>query len=248
MFSIIVQELCRSLAPFQTFIVRHQKASNISRCKEKSWTNFYHAAVSGFPSIAAVTGCKKFGVLLAIETFSHLLEITFPQQRSTSKTPAFHLSARDCDVVSHIGGSIVSKLQRRYKRHKQDNREECISCLCNNSANPGTLTSLTEVLDRGGLKNFTQTASSIFVQLECTFRECFDSIKGNMSLSNYQSRVPDTVTCNFYESTCDSSFSEDVRDVVLSDVIKLIFKIRCHSQLQKIVRTFRVTLRGNRSP
>ena len=231
------KELCKALAPLQTFIVKGQ---HTSRCKEKSLTIFHCAAVTGFPSIAAVTGCEKFAVLLALEMFTHLLERAFPPpQASTSPILAVHLSTRDRDIVSHIGGSIISKLKRRYKSHKQELHEECVGYLCRSCGNSEAPMSLTKILDRGGLTYITPTALLIFTDLECTFRDCFNKITGNVSLTNYKSRVSDEVTCSFYEATCESSVSDDVKEVVLTDVIKLFFKIRCHNQLQKIVRTFR---------
>ena len=95
--------------------------------------------------------------------------------------------------------------------------------------------SLTKILDRGGLTYITPTALLIFTDLECTFRDCFSKITGNVSQTNYKSRVSDEVTCSFYEATCESSVSDDVKEVVLTDVIKLFFEILCHSQFQKNV-------------
>ena len=216
-----------------------------SRSKEKSWTRFHQAAVNGFPGVGAVTGCAKFAMLLALEIFTHLLEIAFPPQPTTN-TLVTELSSTDIDIVSHIGGSIVCKLRKRYRSHKREDREECIESLCKHRGGgsvpdqPGASTSLTTVLDRGGLTHITATALTVFNDLERTFRNCFDKITTDMSPKYYQSRVVDAVTCTFYEATCESSVSDDVKENVLSDVIKLFFKIRCHSQLQKIVRTFRI--------
>ena len=200
--------------------------------------------MNGFPGIGAVTGCNKFATLLALEMFTHLLEIAFPPQPTTDTLVA-ELSSRDIDVVSHIGGSIVCKLRKRYRSRKQEDREECVDYLCSHRGGsapdqPGASTSLTAVLDRGGLTHITATALTVFNDLERKFRNCFDKITSDMSPTYYQSRVVDAVTCTFYEATCESSISDDVKESVLSDVIKLFFKIRCHSQLQKIVRTFRI--------
>ena len=161
----------------------------------------------------------------------------------STDTLVAELSSRDIDVVYHIGGSIVCKLRKRYRSRRQEDREECIEYLCRGGSapdQPGASTSLTAVLDRGGLAHITATALTVFSYLECMFRNCFDKITSHMSPTYYQSRVIDAVTGTFYEATCESSVSDDVKESVLSDVIKLFFKIRCHSQLQKIFCTFRI--------
>ena len=139
---------------------------------------------------------------------------------STSTVP---LSEREMDITAHIGGSIVFKLKKRYRACRKAKHEECILYL-GRPQESASATSLTTVLDRGGLVHLSAVASDVFVELETTFRECFCDSDRVMQLAKYMRRISDTVIRNFYEATCDSSVTDAVRDPVLGDVIKLFSK------------------------
>ena len=232
-FVPLEQELLHELTPFVSFVAQPSK--------EKSWNTFHRAAASGFPGIAAITGCSRFATLLALEVFSHLMEKASPVPPCGNNTTNNQLTDRDCDIVVYIGGSVVAKLHRRYSSIADGrNKKDCVACLKDNQNSYDIPTSLTELLDRGGLTYISTIAISLFTELERKFRNCFDKLSGNVSLSTYRSAVIEEVTCIFIESTSQCNTSKETKDVVLTDVIKLYFKIRCHSQLRKIVRASRI--------
>ena len=119
--------------------------------------------MNGFPGIGAVTGCNKFAMLLALEMFTLLLEIAFPPQPTTDTLVA---------ELSYI-------VCKRYRSRKQEDREKCVDYLCSHRGGsapdqPGASTSLTAVLDRGGLTHITTTALTVINDLERKLRNCFD--------------------------------------------------------------------------
>ena len=188
-----------------------------------------------------VTGCHKFSNLIALEVFDHLIAHLFPPTSSTSVRSNQVLLPRECDIVSHIGGSILSKLRKRYRAHRKQDCEECLSFLRSSKpvSKPGEIPSLTEVLDRGGLTYLNDSTKKMFNTLESAFRDCFGKNTGKMSLKFYQDRVTDMVVFNFNDITSDCGLSEHVKELVLTDIIKLFFKIRCYSSLRSTMQKFR---------
>ena len=228
--------MCEALQPLLTFL--HKQSSNASTCEMKSWTNFHKAAIVGFPSVTAFTGCKKSANALAFDVFEHVIEHVFCGNSRDAKKSPVHLSDKENDILSHIGGSIVFKLKKRYRSKRQEHREKCITCLrtskpCNDLT---TGPSLTQVLDRGGLTYLMPSAMPILSGLELGFREFFGQNAGKLVFTSYQSKLADVVKCSFFEITSACCVEEETKEEVFKDIVKLFFKIRCASKLRKIVR------------
>ena len=166
---------------------------------------------------------------------------TFSNTSEQMDKPAKPLSIKEHDILSYIGGSIISKLRRRYRSKRQENCEHCLRCLCTSkpSFDADIQPSLTEVLDRGGLTYLVSSALPIFTDLEETFRDFFKRNVGILSFENYNSQISDLATFTFFEITGEYSIPDQVKRDIFKDIVKLFFKIRCASQLHKIVRAFR---------
>ena len=204
----------------------------------KSWTNFHNAVILGLPSVTAFTGCKKLANALAFDIFEHIVKSVFSKKSTDVEKSFVHISGKDNNILSHIGGSIVFKLKKTYRSKRQEHREKCIRCFSTSKpcTDSNTEPSLTQVLDRGGLTYLTPSAMPILCGLEVGFREFFVQNVGNLCFGSYQSVLSDEVKCTFFEIASDCFVQESEKEQVFNDVVKLFFKIRCTNKLKKIFR------------
>ena len=202
--------------------------------KEASERKFNSSLLENLPRIEPLTGSTMFTSWLCLEIFIRLLKQISEKDKPDSPPTVKH-DCRDDDIVIYIGGSIVSKLRKTAHRLTDDEKDaqlEVLSQLVSSKEESNDAeTSLTNVLDRGGLVRLVPQVQALFLELENLFLNLFSDTRLTCLSSEMYTKEclkSDIVLCGFYESTYKSTSSDTVKFHLLRGILALYFRIRAY--------------------
>ena len=202
--------------------------------KEASERKFNSSLLENLPRLEPLTGSTMFSSWLCLEIFMRLLKQISEKGQVETPTIVKH-DCRDDDIVIYVGGSIVSKLRKAAHRltdGEKDAHLEVLSHLVSSKEDSNDAeTSLTNVLDRGGLVRLVPKVQAMFLEMENLFLNLFsDTHLTCLPLEMYSQEClkNDTVLCAFYECTYESTNSDTVKFHLMKGIIALYFRIRAY--------------------
>ena len=202
--------------------------------KEASERKFNSSLLENLPRLEPLTGSTMFSSWLCLEIFTRLLKQISEKDKADSPPNVKH-DRKDDDIVIYVGGSIVSKLRKAAHRltdGEKDAHLEVLSQLVSSrDESDYAETSLTNVLDRGGLVRLVPQIQAMFLEMENLFLHLFsDTHLTSLSLEMYseERRKSDAVLCAFYESTYKSTTSDTIKFHLLRSIFSLYFRIRAY--------------------
>ena len=175
--------------------------------KEASERKFNSTILENLPRLELLTGSTMFSSWLCLEILTRLLKQISEKDKADSPLTVKH-DCKDDDIVIYVGGSIVSKLRKAAYRLTDDEKDahlEVLSQLVSSrDESDDAESSLTNILDRGGLVRLVPQIQAMFLEMENLFLNLFsDDHSTCMSLEMYTKVCleSDIVLGAFYEST-----------------------------------------------
>ena len=163
-------------------------------------------------------------------------ELDFNEEPKKSEPKPVILTPKEIDISSYIGGSVLSKLRKKYIATRSQEKNGVLqNFVANQGDDSSCLTpSLTSVKSRGGLIYLTQCGTDIFHQLEIKFQTCYPEVVTEFSIETYRR------ACYTEVAMCSRSPgkpTEQEKEFFL-DVIALYFKIRSYAKLRNRLEQF----------
>lgn len=234
------------------------------RCasKEKAITKFHQAILdtSYFKPLEALL-CPFTATSVALTVFEILMKNNYDNPQETVQSEV-EVPQTEVDIVEYIGGYVLFTIKKQAHRVKDiSERESMLQCLnaCETkdvaSATAGSASStagstqhpMTQVLDRGGLTKPSSNICQMFVNLESIFRSCFNEAH-TLSSEMYFSKclTSDCVSVCLYEEMYKINASENIKENILSGILKLYFKIRAHHKCRVYLNRHQMLTKASR--
>ncbi|KAK7481903.1 hypothetical protein BaRGS_00026811, partial [Batillaria attramentaria] len=204
--------------------------------KEKVFANFHSAFLVNKDAVQELTSAQA-AMWLCLKTLELLISANYEYNVQCEKSVPI-VPTEETDIVQYIGGFVICSLVKKARRLTDtEQRNEMLECLQHliadgHVAEPDTVSSaprpLTQVLDRGGLVKIHPNILQVFLELEGTFRSCFDGPQRHLSYQTF------TTACeqSHIISTClfDQMYgaSESVMEKILHGIWKSYFTVRAH--------------------
>ena len=134
-----------------------------SAAREASWGRFHSAVINQTSELQKVTESAAFSSWLCLRLFTNLLKQTFPMSVTRCASHSDRPLPQDEDIVVYIGGSVVAKLRKAAFRlidEEKAERLDILSQMVDLSEHQNLSTTLTDVLDRGGLVRLNCSTSA----------------------------------------------------------------------------------------
>ena len=198
--------------------------------KEKAWGQFYQAVVRNHTVITDITHSAQLTSFVCLRLFKKLLAML----TQNTPVPVFPKTPNHKrDIISYIGGSVVSKLKKaawRLTDGEKSTRLQVPNLLVSTDNEPRT-SGLTDILDRGELIRLKPNVVEMFNSMEATFSTIF-SDKINLSVSDFVLECcrNDNILCGYYERVYSSHATDNMKDQLLRNILQLYFKIRVHQR------------------
>ena len=247
-----------SVSEFSMMLQRRLASCIVSTSKvrgvicETAQAEFIKMMSKGVPALTALTSNHQLTMWLANTVFTDFIKCSSINSSSSSSSSSVGggsssssgggisssrvISPDEIDVVSYIGGFVICKLKQRNKLgmgytmilEAMESEEE---------PNPKTLVA---AKSRGRLINLNKDGQSLFLELECIFRDLYSLFIANVSVSEYTEKcISNDIVQNCFHSATHSMENVKFKDSVLSGIIKLFFKIRVHHKCRCIVEKLR---------
>ena len=173
------------------------------------------------------------------------------------KNVKIELSEHDKETVTYICGAVISKLIRKAHDNLRkpgikaaakvvlENRINALNC-CKSSQSARTYTGqLIETLDRGGLTYPKATFAELFHRTEKVFRV---SVSGSVTKINVASIVSkvfiqEASMMERSKSMFDSALLDNIKDIVLKDIIKICVKLSTHAHAKHLIENHKSATR-----
>lgn len=220
-----------------------------SSIKEKSWAKF-HAAVADQNNMRPLDEIvtPKVSTWLCFTTFEIMLKNVCNNDTTTetfdnNSESDIDLTGRDRDIIIYIGGAVVTKIkQKAYRLKNIELKQEILGLVEALSAENGESgSSMTSLLDRGGLVKLHPNIELLFVNLETTFRALFIGFSSTaLPFKAYFQKCLslDAVSTRFHEHLYPVNAQETTKEKLFRDVTFLYFKIRAHHKCKTFMDNF----------
>lgn len=210
----------------------------IRSSRELAWRNFYANYVTNMPYVITATGSPQAATWLCQRLFETLLHenypLSSPTERQEKDQECEDLGVEGRDIVSYIGGHILSKLKQRLAKFTKNDTNEAIStCLDDflTTKEKAQNQLFTSTMDRGRLVYLKPQAEKFFLLLEIKMRNvCSARNLNGCKLSDFEEMcaADETITSAFHSFTAEASTT--TKEVVFSKVTLFFFKIRVHHE------------------
>lgn len=212
-------------------------------CREQAWAKYYHAYTQHMGDVTELTGAPATSTWLCMGVFGDLLDKAYPLAHDTGDRArqCFQLPEDTKDIVSYIGGSIVTKLRRKAATlQDSDDKEailDCLSELCdpdgNGKQSGKSDCRLTKTLNRGGLVFLKTSAQHFFQLLEVEVKRACNTVHGkaHLKLTEFveECAADETLTSAFHSATYIAC-NEEQKEFIFAKIVQLYYKIRVHHE------------------
>ena len=244
-FLFTVEQLATEFTVFEECL--DIKSKSLTTALNNLWAKQYRLMSEGLPQITNLTDNGQLTTLLSMEIFqiyvnNNLSEEPSKTEPDSNEAPdkgepkAVTLTPKEIDISSYIGGSVLSKLRKKYVVTRSHEKNiELENFIANASDDSSCITpSLTSVKSRGGLIYLTQCGTDIFHQLEVKFQTYYPEVVTEFSIETYRSACyPDMALC----SKCPGNPTKPEKEFFL-DMVDLYFKIRSYAKLRNYLEQF----------
>ncbi|KAK7481947.1 hypothetical protein BaRGS_00026855 [Batillaria attramentaria] len=213
-----------------------------SAAAERATANFHKTLLVKIPYLVEEFGMVSGDIfLLCLTIFEHLKTINYGQTAAATDSKPDSVTSEERDILQYIGGSIVCSIKNKLtaSSHDQEGKLLLIASLCGEKpSQEGSSASLTSLLDRGGLTYVKPGVIQCMEMMEMEFRRHGNNVSAREKFMGACMNNQD-LTSTFYSCTYKCLATEEEREDIFENMLRLFFKIRIHHQCKVFMDKYR---------
>ncbi len=235
-FFFIVSEFSTALHTFISKCIVSSAKSKVGGVNREAAQSLFFKEVSGGLNSELVKFAvdSQLAMWLTLNVFTRALDTT--SQKVCTASKPHNITPEEVDIAHYIGGFVVKRLKQRSRQSEL----EVLETFVDSAPDFVQAKTLLAAKSYGQLTKLTQEEECMFFELEQVFRDICSVSVPHMNINQYKAQClgNEVIQNCFYSSSYHLEHSA-AKDIVLSGIISLYFKVRVHHKCRTIVDRLR---------